>query len=117
MSLLLKYHWPGNIRELENLVERAIVLSENDVLSTKNFQNLDNNSCDSDNFENMFDGFSLKEAQAMLYTLTKSRICFSRSFHFICLNSYPGFLDTQSAILINLSGSSFVRSRWNPSCL
>ena len=28
MRLLLKYHWPGNIRELENVIERAVVIAE-----------------------------------------------------------------------------------------
>jgi len=32
MSCLRAYHWPGNIRELENVLERAIILANNPVL-------------------------------------------------------------------------------------
>src|SRR5438270_5669283 len=33
MEILQKYHWPGNIRELENLVKRCVILGTEDVIS------------------------------------------------------------------------------------
>ncbi|WP_454062653.1 sigma 54-interacting transcriptional regulator [Candidatus Nitrospira salsa] len=33
MEVLSRYHWPGNIRELENMIERAVILSPGTVLS------------------------------------------------------------------------------------
>ncbi len=33
MDALCNYHWPGNIRELENLIERAMILSPGNELS------------------------------------------------------------------------------------
>ena len=32
MNVLVRYHWPGNIHELQNLVERAVILSTGSIL-------------------------------------------------------------------------------------
>ena len=32
MDALIQYHWPGNIRELQNFIERAVILSSGSVL-------------------------------------------------------------------------------------
>ncbi len=35
MDRLVRYHWPGNIRELGNLIERAVILSPGSELSVR----------------------------------------------------------------------------------
>jgi DNA-binding NtrC family response regulator len=33
LEVLQRYHWPGNIRELENLVKRYVILGSEDVIN------------------------------------------------------------------------------------
>ncbi len=38
---LLDYDWPGNIRELKNMLERSVLLSSGEILQKEHFQGLD----------------------------------------------------------------------------
>ena len=39
LEALQNYHWPGNIRELENVIERAYILENSSLLTPQNFPN------------------------------------------------------------------------------
>ena len=38
LKLLMRYHWPGNIRELENAIERAMLLADGTHISTEDLR-------------------------------------------------------------------------------
>lgn len=37
LKKMMKYHWPGNIRELEHALERAVIMSESNLLQADDF--------------------------------------------------------------------------------
>lgn len=39
MDQLMKYHYPGNIRELENIIERAVVLCRDEIITKSDLPN------------------------------------------------------------------------------
>ena len=59
LQALLTYDWPGNIRELENVIERAVILSDNGVITINNL--VDNISKQTKDKQK--DSFKLKDAR------------------------------------------------------
>jgi len=38
LKMLMRYHWPGNIRELQNALERAVLLTEDRLITTNDLR-------------------------------------------------------------------------------
>lgn len=50
MEALIKYPFPGNVRELENILERAMTLCESDLISTEDLQLPEGNTAGINNY-------------------------------------------------------------------
>jgi DNA-binding NtrC family response regulator len=53
IPFLRKYHWPGNIRELQHALERAVILCEGTVLQTSDFGSLERQMSGTFTFEDL----------------------------------------------------------------
>ena len=73
MDYLMKYNFPGNVRELENIVQRAVVLTRNNIISQKDLPRLDNNP-QVNSFRPDFDEIELGDLNAKVEELEKSMI-------------------------------------------
>ncbi len=38
MKALMEYHWPGNVRQLESVLERALLMCESDTIRMKDIK-------------------------------------------------------------------------------
>jgi two-component system response regulator AtoC len=66
LSFLLKYQWPGNIRELENVLERAVVLADGEVILAEHLPREMGEKAAPFFDEAMAAEFSLKKTRRML---------------------------------------------------
>ena len=66
--MLCSYDWPGNVREMENYIERAVVLARDGVLTERHFPEKlhpkDNQMCDSN-----LNYLALKEKESIIKIL------------------------------------------------
>jgi two-component system, NtrC family, response regulator AtoC len=66
MSRLLEYHWPGNVRQLENAIERAMVIADDSLLLPEHFAAELNSNNRHPRMETVFEGLSIKNAQKVI---------------------------------------------------
>jgi DNA-binding NtrC family response regulator len=59
LSMLINYNWPGNIRELENVIERAIILSKGPMITPEDLPDFLNHKSE---VEGEDEPYRLKEA-------------------------------------------------------
>ena len=64
MARLARYHWPGNIRELQHAIERAIIMSEQEVLQPGDFLFTQEDPLGEDDLQ--LDSFNLEEVEKMV---------------------------------------------------
>ncbi|MTI20368.1 sigma-54-dependent Fis family transcriptional regulator [Fulvivirga sp. RKSG066] len=94
VSRMQKHHWPGNIRELQHALERAIIMSNSQVLQPEdfNFNAQQQNNLDSENVT--LDQFKLEDVEKILIRKV--------------LKKYNGNI-TQAASELGLTRSSLYR--------
>lgn len=73
MSLLEKHSWKGNIRELENVIERAILLAEGDTIMTEHIM-IDGNSREQEKSSVISAGLSVHEMERSLIMKTLNEV-------------------------------------------
>jgi DNA-binding NtrC family response regulator len=60
-----KYHWPGNIRELQHTIERCVILGEGDVIQPAEFLFSDSRNREKDD-SLIFESFNLEDVEKMI---------------------------------------------------
>jgi DNA-binding NtrC family response regulator len=93
LTRMHKHHWPGNIRELQHAIERAVILSNGSVLQPEDFNFASNHAGKEDGHLNL-EQYNLEEVEKLLIRKV--------------LKKYNGNI-TQAASELGLTRSSLYR--------
>jgi transcriptional regulator with PAS, ATPase and Fis domain len=89
MALLVEYDWLGNVRELENVIQKAIILSDDDAVGTEHLpddlQRPDllglGDSLPATSFEEQLRDYKVKLAQKAVAECNGNKTLAARSLH------------------------------------
>ena len=99
---MLEYDWPGNVRQLKNCLERAVVLAESEEITLKDLpqeilsKTKNNKSKQDDN---------LSSETLFLLEFQEAKRAFERSYIERCLNQTSGNI-TQAAAMLKMHRQS-----------
>ncbi len=66
LEVLLSYHFPGNVRELENMIERAVILAEEDLITREDLPPVTQGAVALQEMPDLLTSLPLPEAVALL---------------------------------------------------
>jgi len=66
LALLLQYPWPGNARELENTIERAVIMADQGVILPENLTELKGGKKEFRRLVDFFPNFSIKSSSELM---------------------------------------------------
>jgi transcriptional regulator with GAF, ATPase, and Fis domain len=91
-AVLTKYHWPGNVREMENVIERAIALGSTEYIQPEDLPDalLESSSQATPNGAKLYD--RLKEAKKQIILQALEESCWNYNQAALALGVHPNNL-------------------------
>jgi two-component system response regulator AtoC len=78
LNTLRAYHWPGNIRELRNVVQRAFIMAEGDLIEADTLPELGTRKLDTEPFLSVHVGSRIEDVERRLILATLNQCAKSK---------------------------------------